>query len=139
MVSWEMSPFDSFDEGEGDFDSVVKDDGVSDVDDDFDGEPEEEQQAPSIISEVFTIEVIEVSEPAPESVPLPDRAQAAKPVRKRAASASKPKSKPAPQPAKSVKKAAAPAPAEASKETGKEGCKESRGQNLCTSSCPQGR
>ena len=79
MASWEMSPFESFYEGEGDFDSVVKDDGVSDVDDDFDGEPEEEQQAPSIVSEVFTVEVIEIPAPAPVSAPLPERAKAVKP------------------------------------------------------------
>ena len=42
MTSWEMRSIDSFDEGEGDFDSVVKDDGVSDVNDEFEGESEEE-------------------------------------------------------------------------------------------------
>ena len=55
MVPLKMNAVDSFDEGESDFDSVVKDDGVRDVDDGPDGEQEQEAMKAllALISDYF--------------------------------------------------------------------------------------
>jgi hypothetical protein len=57
MVPLKMNAVDSFDEGESDFDSVVKDDGVRDVDDGPDGEQEQEAPIAELVEEVVVIEI----------------------------------------------------------------------------------
>ena len=59
MVPWKMSAVDSFDEGESDFDSVVKDDGVRDVDDASAGAPDEGAPAVVVVEEVVVVEALE--------------------------------------------------------------------------------
>ena len=73
MVLWKMSSFDSFDEGETDFDSVVKDDGVRDVDDGPAGSMDQAAPAAVVVEEIVVVEALQAA--PPPAPPSPSRPQ----------------------------------------------------------------